>query len=58
MRRRLGKRTKLDALDLIVRMLLEHEKTLNNLLERMDGRTDRLEEMIDHLEALYAPQND
>lgn len=54
----MGERTKLDALDLIVRVLIEHEKTLNNLLERMNGMTDRLEEMVERLEALYEPADD
>jgi hypothetical protein len=49
-------RSRLDALDLIIRVLIEHEKTLNSLLERMDGMTDRLEEMVERLEVLYEPQ--
>ncbi|MFA5869852.1 MAG: hypothetical protein WC941_09165 [Candidatus Bathyarchaeia archaeon] len=52
----MAERSRLDALDLIIRVLIEHEKTLNSLLERMDGMTDRLEEMVERLEVLYEPQ--
>jgi hypothetical protein len=48
-------RMKLDVFELIVRVLIEHEKTLNNLRERMDNMTDRREEMVERLEALYEP---
>lgn len=51
----MAERTKLDALDLIVRVLLEHEKSLDRLLSRMEGLTERLEELVERLEALYEP---
>ncbi len=54
----MAERTKLDALDLVVRVLLEHEKTLYTLLERMDAMTNRLEEMVERLEILYESTED
>ena len=54
----MGERTKLDALDLLIRVLMEHEKTLDNLLKRMDGMTYRLEALVERLEALYEPTQD
>jgi len=45
-------RIKLDALDLlIIRVLLEHEKSLDRMLGRMEDLADRLEELVERLEA-------
>ena len=51
-------RFKLDALDLIVRVLMECEKTLDRLLSKMERESDLLEELVDLLEALYEPASD
>ena len=46
---------RLDTIDLIVRILLEHEKTLSNLLYRLEEFEDRLEENVERLEKPESP---
>jgi hypothetical protein len=37
---------KLDALDFVINMLIEHEKRLDILIERLEKNTDLIQEMI------------
>jgi hypothetical protein len=42
----MGVKSKLDALDLIINVLLEHEKRLDDLIQRLEKNTEIIEEII------------
>jgi len=42
----LGVKSKLDALDLIINVLIEHEKRLDDIIERLEKNAEAIEEII------------
>lgn len=42
----MGVNSKLDALDLIINVLIEHEKRLDELIQRLEKNTEVIEEII------------
>ncbi len=42
----MGVNSKLDALDLIINVLIEHEKRLHDLIQRLEKNTEIIEEII------------
>jgi hypothetical protein len=42
----MGVKSKLDALDLIINVLIEHEKRLDDLIQRLEKNTEIIEEII------------
>jgi len=42
----MGVKSKLDALDLIINVLIEHEKRLDDIIERLEKNTEVIEEII------------
>ena len=48
----MGVENKLDAFDLIINILIEHEKKLDSIVERLETYTKSIEQII-RKEALY-----
>ena len=48
----MGVKNKLDAIDLIINILIEHEKKLDSIVERMETYTKSIEHIIKK-ETLY-----
>ena len=42
----MGVKSKLDALDLIINVLIEHEKRLDDIIERLEKNTEAIEDII------------
>jgi len=42
----MGVKSKLDALDLIINVLIEHEKRLDDIIERLEKNAEAIEEII------------
>jgi len=42
----MGIKSKLDALDLVINVLLEHEKKLDDIIEKLEKNTEAIEEII------------
>jgi hypothetical protein len=42
----MGVKSKLDALDLVINVLIEHEKRLDDLIQRLEKNTEIIEEII------------
>jgi len=42
----MGVKSKLDALDLIINVLIEHEKRLDDIIGRLEKNTEVIEEII------------
>lgn len=42
----MGFRSKVDALDFVIRILITHEKALDNIVERLENVTQEIENMI------------
>jgi len=42
----MGIKSKLDALDLIINVLIEHEKKLDDIIEKLEKNTETIEEII------------
>jgi len=42
----MGVNSKLDALDLIINVLIEHEKRLDDLIQRLEKNTEVIEEIM------------